>query len=64
MENTMVPRFGVTIDITPREPAFTLVGGVGSSLGIWVEAPVYAVAVGAFLVTFRVSVRIWKRRGI
>ncbi|MEU2782330.1 hypothetical protein [Streptomyces sp. NPDC007110] len=64
MESTMVPRFGVTIDITLRELPFALVGGAGSSLGIWVEAPVYAVAVGAFLVTFRVSVRIWKRRGI
>jgi hypothetical protein len=64
MENTMVPRFGVTIDIAPREPSFALVGGAGSSLGIWVGAPEWAVAIGAFLVTFRVSVRVWKRRSI
>jgi hypothetical protein len=64
MENTMVPRFGVTIHITPRELPFALVGGAGSSLGIWVGAPEWAVTIGAVLVTFRVSARIWKRRGI
>ncbi|MEU5367010.1 hypothetical protein ABZ354_26680 [Streptomyces sp. NPDC005925] len=64
MENTMVPRFGVSIDITPRGLPFAVVGGAGGSLGIWVEAPAYAVAVGALLVTFRVGVRVWRRRGI
>ncbi|MEV5129409.1 hypothetical protein ACN6K8_004446 [[Kitasatospora] papulosa] len=64
MENTMVPRFGVTIDITPREPSFAVIGCVVGVLGIWVAAPPYAVAIGAFLVTFRVSVRPWKRRDI
>ncbi|MER8002811.1 hypothetical protein [Streptomyces sp. NPDC095613] len=60
----MVPRFGVTIDITPRELPFAVVGAAGSSLGIWVEAPVYAVAIGVFLVTFRVTARLWKRQDI
>lgn len=64
MENTMVPRFGVTIDITPREPAFAVTGGVVGVLGLWVGAPVYAVALGAFFVTFRVCVRVWRRRDI
>ncbi|QMU18478.1 hypothetical protein H3L99_16600 [Streptomyces pristinaespiralis] len=56
----MVPRFRVTIDIALRELPFAVVGGAGSALGIWVEAPVYAVAVGAFLITFRVTARLWK----
>ena len=60
----MVPRFGVTIDITPRELAFALIGGGGGSLGIWAGAPLYAVACGAFLVTFRVSVRAWRAQRI
>ncbi|MEU6630979.1 hypothetical protein ABZ905_22220 [Streptomyces parvus] len=64
MENTMVPRFGVTIDITPREPSFAVIGCVVGVLGIWVGAPVCAVAIGTFLIMFRVRVRFWKRRDI
>lgn len=60
----MVPRFGVTIDITPRELPFALIGGGGGSLGIWAGAPAYAVSCGALLIAFRVSVRVWKRHRI
>ncbi|WP_353943855.1 hypothetical protein ABII15_20995 [Streptomyces sp. HUAS MG91] len=64
MENTMVPRFGVTIVIAPRGLSFAVVGGAGGALALWVEAPVYAVGVGIFLITFRVTARLWKRQAI
>ncbi|MEV7463311.1 hypothetical protein [Streptomyces rubiginosohelvolus] len=63
MEKPMVPRFGLTIDITPRGLPFAVVAGAGGSLAIWVEAPVYAIACGVFFVTFRVGVRRWRGRG-
>jgi hypothetical protein len=62
MESTMVPRFGVTLHVTPRELPFALIGGGGGYLGILAGAPMHAVACGAFLVMFRVSVRIWRRQ--
>lgn len=57
-------RFGVTIDISPRELPFPWIGGGGGSLGILAGAPVYAVAFGTILITFRVSVRVRRRRRI
>ncbi|MEU5361299.1 hypothetical protein ACFY9R_31345 [Streptomyces albidoflavus] len=64
MEKTMVPRFGVTIIIAPRGLPFAVIGTTVGALGLWVEAPVYAVAVGAFLITFQVTARLWKRQTI
>ena len=54
----MVPRRGLTIDITPRELPFGLIGASGGALGIWAGAPAFIVVLVAFLVSTRVSTRV------
>ncbi|MFP8905628.1 hypothetical protein [Streptomyces atacamensis] len=63
MGKTMMPRFGLTIDIALRELPFCIIAAGGAALGIGSEVPAAVVIPAAFLVAMRVriSFRDWKR---
>ncbi|MFD7033838.1 hypothetical protein ACFWAR_37995 [Streptomyces sp. NPDC059917] len=53
----MVPRRGVTIDITLREAPFLIIGAAGAALAVWTGAPPEATAPAALLVALRITVQ-------
>lgn len=60
----MVPRNSVVISISLRELPFALIGIGGGALATWAAAPPWAAIPIALLVTFRVSVQLWRGRSI
>ncbi|WP_245766036.1 hypothetical protein [Streptomyces griseoaurantiacus] len=62
LEDSMVPRVGVTVDIHPRDLPITLIGTAGGTFALWANAPVEIAIPTALLIVFNVRIRYWRRR--
>lgn len=56
-EKPIVPRYGLRLDLIPREPHTAVVGIGGAALALWVHAQPLAVLPLAFLVAVQVRIR-------
>lgn len=58
----MMPRFGLSIDITHREAPYIVIAGGGAALGVFADAPPGIVIPVATLVALRVTVRLRRQQ--
>ncbi|MFC9643890.1 hypothetical protein ACFTZF_36000 [Streptomyces mirabilis] len=57
-----MPRFGLTIDVYPRDLPFSLLGAAVAGYAFWTNAPVEIADPVALLIVFDIRVRRWRRR--
>ncbi|MYU17266.1 hypothetical protein GTZ78_42930 [Streptomyces sp. SID8361] len=58
----MMPRFGMTIDITPRDLPIALIGTAGGTFALWANAPAKIAIPTALLIVFDIRIRRWRQR--
>ncbi|TLQ45147.1 MULTISPECIES: hypothetical protein [Streptomyces] len=57
----MVPRLGVTVDISPRDLPLPLIGVAGGALALWADAPPEIALPVALLIVLDIRVHRWRR---
>ncbi|MGX1270817.1 hypothetical protein [Streptomyces cellulosae] len=58
VENSIVPRRSLRIELTPRPLPFGLIGGSEAALGLWSGVHPALVLTMAFIVSVRMTVRL------